>query len=83
MHELLVAVDLLRLGWQVFRCISPCGSCDLVAMRADDLLRVEVTTAVRNKNGTWGYPAKDSRRYDILALVTHAGEIMYRPTLPV
>ena len=30
MHEMMVATDLLRRGWEVFRSVSPSSSCDLV-----------------------------------------------------
>lgn len=84
-HEMVVSVDLMRRGYDVFRALSPSGACDLVAFRGDDLLRVEVKTATRNHKGAvaFGGKARTLARgtYDVLAFVFHSGEIVYEPPL--
>ena len=40
--ELMVAVDLMRRGYEVFRALSPSASCDLAILGTSGLRRVEV-----------------------------------------
>lgn len=74
--ELVVAVDLLRKGYEVFRALSVNASCDLAIIKDGVLLRIEVRTAHTNKNGAWGSNPK--HRADILAQVV-GNEIKYTP----
>jgi hypothetical protein len=46
--ELAAGADLLRRGYEVFRALSPSCSCDLVAVRDGQILRIEVRTGNRN-----------------------------------
>ena len=48
--ELIVAVDLLKRGYDVFRALSPTCSCDLAFITNGRLVRVEVRTS-RKLNG--------------------------------
>lgn len=82
-HELVVTVDLLRRGYTVFRNVGPHGPADLVALRNRKALLVEVTTCNVNNDGSLAYPRKDddAHFFDVLALVTHAGEVTYVPAL--
>lgn len=68
--ELLVAVDLLEKGYEVFRALSPACSCDLVVYKGGRGTRVEVK--VRQPNA--------DHRADVLAVVAH-GVITYKPDL--
>lgn len=77
--ELLVCADLLRLGWNVFRSVSPVSPFDLIIVRDTSLLlRVEVRTAFNHK-GKIACPKHGT--YDVLAIVRDC-EIVYRPELP-
>jgi hypothetical protein len=81
LHELTVAVDLLRRGYAVFRALSPTCGCDLAVLKGRDLLRVEVKSAYRGRSGNLilGITKKDrpSARFEILALVERSGRITY------
>lgn len=82
--ELTVSTDLLRRGFDVFRALSPAGPCDLVVLRGDRLLRIEVRTGSRAASGriTWGKRATD--RADHYAVVLHTAtgdEIHYFPPI--
>ncbi len=80
MHELLVAADLMRRGYEVFRSLSPAASCDLLIRRDDGLTaRVEVRTVRRNREGRVGAGARPSEahRFDVLARVEPSGAIHY------
>lgn len=81
MHELVVCVDLLRRGYEIFRAVSPSCSCDLVALCNGKSVRIEVRTGYANKSGgfTWTNQGRDVHKYDVVAVVLHAGGIKYLP----
>lgn len=82
--ELLVAADLLRRGYAVFRALSQSCSCDLAILKGSQLLRVEVRSGYRTVNGavSSSIQSKDKGRYDLLAVVFRAdGSIHYTPSL--
>lgn len=82
-HELLVCADLLKKGFSVFRALSQSCSCDLAVLNNGKLLRVEVTTGYVSPTGKINHPTKDSKQFDILALVFGDGKIKYTPELPI
>jgi|SRR6266513_5910768 len=71
-NELRIATNLMTLGWSVFRCLSPNGPADLVAVKGRTVLKVQCKSSL---NGQF----KNLRvgNNDLLAIVT-AGEIRYR-----
>lgn len=77
--ELVVCVDLIRQGWDVFRAVSPQSVCDLVALKGPLSIRVEVRTA---HAGGKKLTAARHGHYDVLAIV-RGWEIVYSPTLPI
>jgi len=83
--ELLVAVDLMRLGFEVFRAMSPACSCDLSILKDKKLWRVEVKTGYRRVNDKLYYQPskKHPHRAEILAIVVHSDPpvIRYFPEL--
>lgn len=78
--ELLVALDLMRRGYHVFRAVGPHGPFDLVAWRKDTgLLRVEVKTGVRfNGQATLPIPPEPVE-WDRIAFAFHDG-VVYWPS---
>ncbi len=66
--ELRVGLDLLMKGYEVFRALSPCCSCDLAILKDKKLFRVEVKTAYRTRTGI-SYSKPKLGKYDVLALV--------------
>src|SRR6266536_2821533 len=74
MGEILVTYDLMQRGYEVFRSISPTGSCDLLAMKEKAIIRVEVTKGHRYVNAL-RFPAHDPARYDLLAVWENNGNI--------
>lgn len=75
--ELLVCTDLLQKGFEVFRSTTPNCSCDLAILKNKILYRIEVTTGTVSGSGKITYPYKDKNKYDILAIVTKDGKIIY------
>lgn len=78
--ELLVAADLLRRGYHVFRAVSPSCPCDLLAMRDNLSARVEVRKVTRAKHGGIDSGIESSverSRFDVLARVELDGTIHY------
>lgn len=78
--ELIVCADLLWRGFEVFRSVEQHCSCDLLAMRAGQILRVEVKTANNNR----GHVSirRQAGQFDVLAIVIKGKQIIYRPELP-
>jgi hypothetical protein len=79
-HELMVAVDLVVRGYEVFRAVSPSCSCDLIALKGGKALRVEVKTGYLNAAGRAVCSGNTPSKYDLLAVVTTT-EIQYTPSL--
>lgn len=77
--ELMVATDLLSRGFEVFRALSPCASCDLIAqLPGKPPVRIEVKTGWRDRNGKVCSCPTFPERFDMLAIVL-AQEIVYQP----
>lgn len=70
LREMLVAIDLMRRGFDVFKAMSPNSPCDLVALRGDSpALRIEVKTAVQSPvTGKVAVP-RPRHNCDLLGLV--------------
>lgn len=77
MGELIIAADLIKQGWDVFRNLSPNGPVDLIAFRDGDIRCVQVKTCP-----TKAIPslrAKMGDYCDALAVVLPSGNIEYYP----
>lgn len=82
--ELLVAVDLMKRGFDVFRALSPSSSCDLAFVNKGRLIRVEVRTGYLRSDGKVSFytSKRDEGRSDLYACVVHASNtIHYVPDL--
>lgn len=81
--ELLVAVDLLRRGLDVYQSMTTGGQCDLVAINraTERVLRVEVKSAKRHANGKVMCSIGLTNKFDVLAKVLPNGEIVYEPDI--
>lgn len=77
--ELIVSADLLRRRYEVFRAVSPTASCDLLAIRGDRTLRVEVRAGRTRADGRViaPYDATDFGRQDLLAVVSGDNQVRY------
>ena len=74
--ELTVINDLLQRGYEVFRPVTPCCSCDLIASKKGYILRIEVKTAVRQGDGFRNFSRPSLEKYDrfdVLAIATQKG----------
>lgn len=79
MNELRVCVDLLALGYDVFRAMSPSCSCDLAILREGQLLRVEVRTGYENRTTKTLVTSKGTpSKFDVFAIVL-PDRIVYLP----
>lgn len=77
-QEYRVVIDLLSKGFEVFRATSPSCSCDILVLKENKMIKVEVRTAYKSISGKFIYP-KNNIKADILALVLPKGEIKYLP----
>lgn len=75
--ELAASVFLMRKGYEVFRAFNPAAPCDLVALKDDQVLRVQVKTVWQREDGTFYNNRFDSdiRRYDLLIRVSRSGDL--------
>jgi PD-(D/E)XK endonuclease len=82
MSELKVCADLMNKGFDVFRAVAQNASCDIVAIRNNQVIRVEVRTTSESDNGNIRQAIKsvDVGRSDCYAWVTENG-ITYEPEL--
>jgi hypothetical protein len=72
--ELIICADLIRLGYEVFRAVSPQCSCDLMILRKGIAERVEVRTGRRTRAGV-AYPPRS--RADIMAVVAREDDSIW------
>src|SRR3990167_1478519 len=75
--ELAVAIDLLKKGFHIFRALSPACPCDLIALKEGTSIRIEVTTGHYSPKKRIIFHRRSTERYDLLAVVTHDGRILY------
>ena len=78
--ELVVAADLLTMGYEVFRSLSPACSWDLAVLKDGKLLRIEVRTGYKLDNGKIAW-SRNKGRADHWAVVYDKREIRYDPPL--
>jgi len=79
--ELLIAADLIRKGFNVYRALSPSSPSDLIIQRNGKLITVECRTGYRTKNGEIK-ASKQRFRSEILAVIVDNGKhIEYSPKL--
>jgi hypothetical protein len=68
--ELVVSTVLLKMGYHVFRALSPACPCDVIAMRDGVLLKIEITTGNEYKSGRgYSFPKKRKYDFDYIAVV--------------
>lgn len=89
-NEMRVAIDLLSRGYEVYRAAFQGMPCDLMvrqsgAENTEDFYRIEVTTGTFTPKGTLAHPARDTTKFDVLAVVateaSGATKIVYKPEL--
>jgi hypothetical protein len=69
MSELLVSADLLRRGYDVFRALSQGCYCDLIAVKKNSTLHIEVRTGYTSSTtGKMVFPKKKRGTIDIFAI---------------
>jgi len=79
--ELSVACHLMNLGYDVFRSLSPHASCDLVAIKGQRVLRIEVKTA-GTKYGKIVKPTVTNHgKFEHLAMVVRRRGVVFDPPL--
>jgi hypothetical protein len=86
MHALLVAADLLRQGFAVFRKPGWATPCDLVIVQGRRCWRVATrtvgySTLPRSRGQIYPKQPPDPERFDVVAYVRPDGVIRYEPPL--
>ncbi len=79
--EMIVAINLLEKGFEVFTSFDHTSSCDLIALKNKKLYRIQVKTGHFNKSGVTWAKGKNHKKenYDILAVVIRENnnEVIY------
>ena len=79
--ELIVAADLIKRGYEVFRSVSQDSSSDLLILKHNKAFTVEVKSSVRNRKGKIAV-FKGKLKSDILASFIHRENvIIYNPNV--
>lgn len=78
--ELMVSCDLIKKGYEVFRALSQSCSCDLVALKNEKCVRIEVRYSNTIYIPTGKGMVNKKHRADVLAIVT-GKEITYSKSL--
>lgn len=80
--ELRVATELLSKGFDVFRAVSQSATCDLIAVKDNRMIRLEVRTGSYTVDGRVNFPKKkkDTGRSEHYAVVL-PDKIQYIPEL--
>jgi Holliday junction resolvase-like predicted endonuclease len=80
--EMVVCVDLLRRGYDIFRSVSPNSECDLIITYRGRICRVEVKSArIRRGRTEFSQQRLNKTKFDMLALVfLRENEIYYQPS---
>lgn len=79
--EILVAIDLMKKGWDVYRGLSPASYCDLIAIKGEATLKLEVRTGFyyhrKNKGKTLNYPTKRTNGKTVVVYTFSDNKIHY------
>ena len=83
-NEQVVAIDLIKRGYEVYHAFDPTHPFDLLAIRGDLTLKIEVKTETVLPSGLRFLNMKKGQigKHDILARVANLSEITYVPPLP-
>lgn len=77
--EMIACADLIRKGYDVFRAVSPASPCDIVAIKDNIILRIEVRTARRYRDGALSHFTchKDGPARSDIYMVVLGSEVLY------
>lgn len=68
--EMIVCLDLISQGWEIFKPVSPTASCDMIGLRDGQTARIEVKKSSLRGNGTFRCDLRRNHgKYDIIAFV--------------
>jgi len=76
--EMVVAVELMKSGWSVFKSLSPASAFDLIAFKNGEMKKIEVKTGYR-VGGNIQKPRHSHNFHDHFAVVVNGSEINYTP----
>ena len=79
--ELLAAADLMARGWMVYMPIYPSKGHDIIAIKDEIVLMVEVRSAYRNGSGRLIFTKKPDCKSGTYALVVTGEPVSYEPPI--
>ena len=76
--ELMVSIDLMKKGYEVFRALSQACSCDVLAKKDGKIYSFEVRTGHPTSKG-YSYPKNNIRAENIALVIHRDNKIVYIP----
>lgn len=77
--ELVVSVDLMKKGFEVYRALSQASSCDILALKNGKVYTFEIRTGQRSYNGVLTFSNQRIRGEYTAVVVHNTNEIIYMP----
>ena len=78
--ELMVSVDLMKKGYEVFRALSPSCSCDILILKNNKVIKIEVRTGYEGEK-TFSYPKNNIKAEQVAVVLHRSNKIIYIPPL--
>ena len=79
--ELEVSQDLMKKGFDVYRALSPQSKSDVVAIKKDKILILEIRSGYKSRCNTIYYSKNGIRSPQLVVYIHRTGEIIYKPKL--
>jgi len=81
-NEMVVCIDLIKRGYQVYRAFEPTHSFDILVIKDGKMLKIEVKTETVLPSGSRCITKDiDPAKFDVLARVANLSEITYEPNI--
>ncbi len=78
--ELIVAADLMKNGFEVYRALSPSSDCDLIAIKGEEIRKYEVRSGryYRLSNGKIKITkSEQQKKGKLMAILTHSDGLIH------
>ncbi len=81
--EFVTAIDLIKRDWNVYTAFEDTHPFDILAIKGERMLKIEVKTGTILPSGKVHYSMKKNQeqKHDILAVVTNLQDIKYEPEI--
>lgn len=81
LSELLVCIDLMKKGYEVYRAVSPASYCDLLAIKGEEIKKIEVRTGFYYESVKGDkrlqYPKKRTENKEVIVVTYSDNKLHY------